>query len=257
MRVAQPTLHRRHQPGDTGHWPATPGHGFVGAKQGSVLVPMIAAMLILLLTGVALTELFSAQRMKSVLAVQSTQAFWAAEAGIWHAAHEQAEITTPVAFAGSTYTVTKTGDEYTATSQVDQATRVVTLTMLSNDPLDEVASAATANANGEVKWTLDLVSISGSDVVLESFELSTTASSDEIFMIKYDGNKIWEDGGIALPTGVVNFNEGSTADRTIPAGSSLEWFGEFKGGVDGAQPLTLVLHFTDSSTATINFTLNW
>ena len=61
---------------------------------GSVLVPVVVAMLILLLMGVALSELFAAQRMQSVLDVESAEAFWIAEAGLWHAAHEATALST-------------------------------------------------------------------------------------------------------------------------------------------------------------------
>jgi Tfp pilus assembly protein PilX len=87
-------------------------------QRGSVLLPVIAAMLVLMLAGAALVEAFGAQRMQSAYTVESVQAYWAAEAGTWHAANIQQAIGIhpTVSFAGSTYTVTKTGDEYTATA---------------------------------------------------------------------------------------------------------------------------------------------
>ena len=100
-----------------------------GARNGgSVLLPVVAAILILLLAGVALSELFGAQRMEGALAVESARAFWIAEAGLWHAENLAASITTPVAFAGGQYTVAKSGSTYTATGAFHDATRVVSLT---------------------------------------------------------------------------------------------------------------------------------
>lgn len=99
------------------------------STRGSVLMPVVAAMLILALVGVSLAELFSAQRMSSVHGIDSTRAYWAAEAGIWHAAFEQADITTPVSYAGATYTVSKSGDTYTATAVCGSTTTVLSLTL--------------------------------------------------------------------------------------------------------------------------------
>ncbi len=99
--------------------------GLRSKARGSVLVPVVAAMLILLLMGVALAELFAAQRMQSTLTVDSVQAFWIAEAGVWHAGFDDTDITVPVAFAGGDYTVVQSGSDYTATGSFNQATRVV------------------------------------------------------------------------------------------------------------------------------------
>jgi hypothetical protein len=93
-----------------------------------VLVSVVAAMLILLLAGVALSELFGAQRLAGALAVESARAQWIAEAGLWHAANASAAVTTPVAYAGGQYTVAKSGSTYTATGTFHDATRVVSLT---------------------------------------------------------------------------------------------------------------------------------
>ena len=99
----------------------TRSEGRRSTKRGSLLMPVVAAVLILLLMGVALSELFGAQRMQSALKVESTQAFTIAEAGLWHAAYDEAEITVPDSYAGGDYTVTKAAGLYTAT--VFQATK--------------------------------------------------------------------------------------------------------------------------------------
>lgn len=93
--------------------------------RGSVLVPVVAAMLILLLAGLALAELFGAVRLEGALSVESARARWIAEAGVWHAASVSAAVPTPVAFAGGQYSVAKTGNTYTATGRMHDATRVV------------------------------------------------------------------------------------------------------------------------------------
>ena len=98
-------------------------------KRGSVLVSVVAAMLILLLAGVALSELFGAQRLEGALSVESARAHWIAEAGVWHAANGSASITTPVSYAGGQYTVAKSGSTYTATGTFHNATQVVSITL--------------------------------------------------------------------------------------------------------------------------------
>lgn len=97
-------------------------------ERGSVLVSVVAAMLVLLLVGVALSELFSAQRLAGALSVESARAYWIADAGVWHAASVAVDITTPVAFAGGQYTVAKSGSTYTSTGTLHDARRVVALT---------------------------------------------------------------------------------------------------------------------------------
>ena len=99
-----------------------------GKERGSVLIAVVAAMLILLLAGVALSELFGAQRLEGALSVESARAYWIAEAGVWHAANAAAAITTPVTYAGGQYTVAKSGSTYTATGSFHDATRVVSFT---------------------------------------------------------------------------------------------------------------------------------
>ena len=233
-------------------------------RRGSVLVPVIAAMLILLLMAVALSELFGAQRMQSVIEVESAQAFWIAEAGLWHAAHEQAAISTAVTFAGGDYTVTKSGDDYTATGTSNDATRVVSLTLTlsggGGGPIDEAASAATAaEVPGDPdRFSLDIVSISGSDVVIESFDLSADVATEPVTRVELADMRIWrEDSGVALPTGVVALNDGTTADRTVPAGTSPNLLIRFLNDPTGSVEYTLVLAFTDETSSTIVFTITW
>jgi hypothetical protein len=85
-------------------------------------------MLILLLAGVALSELCAAQRLEGALAVESARAYWIAEAGVWHAANAAASITTPVSYAGGQYTASRSGSTYTGTGTFHDAKRVVSFT---------------------------------------------------------------------------------------------------------------------------------
>ena len=121
----------------------------VNRESGSALVPVVSAMLILLIAGISLSELFGAQRMQSVLSIESTQAYWTAEAGIWHAAWAGADITTPTAFGGGTYTVSISGNDYTSTGIRGAATRTVDVT------LDASSSGSSSFPSPIAHWNLD------------------------------------------------------------------------------------------------------
>lgn len=94
-----------------------------------MLVAVVAAMVILVLAGTALSELFGAQRLEGALSVESARAYWIAEAGIWEAEDLGASITTPITYAGGQFTVVLSGSTYTATGTFHDATRVVSLTI--------------------------------------------------------------------------------------------------------------------------------
>ncbi len=124
--------------------------------------------------------------------------------------------------------------------------------------LDVDASSDSAVKTDKVTFTLDLVSISDSDLVIESFEMDSDITSKKIALFQYNNNTIWSKGpGLAVPTDVTPLNEGSTSDRTIPAGSTSTFQGEFKNKVQSEQELTLVLYFTDGRSSTLVFTIYW
>ena len=125
------------------------------------------------------------------------------------------------------------------------------------NPLDEVASAASAVRTGRRVFEIDLVSISPTDVVIESFSLSSDAGSEELRRLRLDGNKVWQAGGVFLPTGTTALNQGTTADRTILAGTSPTLRVEFRRNQSGTVEYTLVLGFTNGSSSTMVFTINW
>jgi|GEM_PF-3602466 len=238
-------------------------------QQGSVLLMLIAAMLILLSAGTALVELFGTQRMATVDKIESAQSFWSAEAGAWHAAQTGAEISTAVDFAGTTYTVTKSGDDYTSTAERNGTIRVVTATLAapteeedeeesSGTLLDESASAATAYQHDDDHFHVDLVSIASNDLEIESIELNADNSPPNLKEFKLDNKKIIEDVDEELPTGVVTLNDGSSSDRTIEAGDDPEARIRFKDDFDeGTTEFTLTVHFTDGSSDAIDFSVTW
>ncbi|MFT5052295.1 MAG: hypothetical protein ACI8QZ_003728 [Chlamydiales bacterium] len=233
-------------------------------QRGSVLLPVVAAMVILLLASVAITELFATQRYRSVLTIDACRSYWIAEAGARHAATLGTELGTSVPFAGGSYTVTKSGDDYTATAVRGIATRLVKITATSTegsggeDPVDETASVATVSDDNKKKITLDLVSISSEDAVLESFSISANTANEDIKKLKLDNEEIWkENSGVELPTGTLTLNKGSTGDRTLDAGESPELKIEFDDDEDGTLTYTLVLNFTDGTSSTLIFTVSW
>jgi MSHA pilin protein MshD len=127
-------------------------------------------------------------------------------------------------------------------------------------PLDEAASAASALRTSSKIFSINLVSISGDDVEVGSFDLSADVATRRVRYFRLAGNAIWSGpaSGTYLPTGVIALNAGSAADRTVSAGASPTLEVEFKH-VESASPVdyTLILNFTDGSSSTITFTIVW
>ncbi|MBU8870900.1 MAG: type II secretion system protein GspG [Gemmatimonadales bacterium] len=148
-----------------------------------------------------------------------------------------------------------TGEDDDLLVEIDSSSIVVAE---EDDPLDVEDSTDTAIKEDDVAFTLDLVSTSDTDLVIESFEMDSDITSKKICLFQFNTNTIWESGpGVAVPTGVLALNAGTTSERTIPAGSSYTLFGEFKNKVQTEQQITLVLHFTDGRSSTLVFTIFW
>ncbi len=233
--------------------------------RGSALLPILAAMLILLVTGITLSEQYAASTIQSVLSVESARAFWIAEAGLWHAAHEDTAIASPVTFDGGTYTVTQSGNDYTATGTHGEGVRVVGFTFTASgsagptEPLDEAVSEATAAWSSSKKFTIDLISDAADDREIESFSLSADVSMPDLKKLHFDGTKVWQEGsGVSMPTGTRNLTHGSAAARTVSAGGSVTALFEFRSNVSsGPAVYMLIVNFTDATTSTLVFTINW
>ncbi|NQU48888.1 MAG: hypothetical protein HQ519_09595 [Planctomycetes bacterium] len=239
------------------------------AAGGSVLVPVVAAMLILLLCGVALSEAFGSQRMQAVISVESVQAQWIAEAGLWHAASVEEGLSIPVNFAGGTYSVAKSGDLYTSKSQRGNAGVTRVLTILSSQdsdddddagkasPLDESKSSASAEKSGSSRIKLEFYSSSSKDAVLQSFEMSADQSSKLLSGFTFDKHTIWSNRkGKSLPTGTQKFGS-SASRRTIKSKESEDVILSFKGKQKGSGSYTLILNFVDGSKSTLSFKVQW
>ena len=231
------------------------------SRRGSVLVPVLAAALLLSLCGIALTELVAAQRFQSAVGIGSARAYWIAEAGLWHAAQEGTELLTPVAYAGGSYTVQKNGEVYVSTGRFAEATQVVSLEFRDSGAgagvLDEEASQATARRIDNRRFEIDLVSLSTSDLVIESFSLSSSVGTPELHTFRLAGRQIWHAHGVHLPLTNTPLNQGSTRDRSIPAGASPTLRVEFRRRQSGTVEYRLALHFTDGSSASLSFTIDW
>lgn len=220
---------------------------------------MVAAMIILLLCGTALSEVFGSQVRLSALEVEASRAAWIAEAGLWHAGGQAAAVPTAVSFQGGAYTVTMDGNDFVATAILESATRVTPLTMaVLASPLDEVATAATARRISNDKIELDLISIAKSDVVLEAFQLSVHDSSVPFEKMDLSGKSIWQESSPPpLPFGVTVVNKGTTLEATVPAGGAPTLTIQTKGKPVGVVGYTLTLHFQDSSSSSLRYSIAW
>lgn len=125
----------------------------------------------------------------------------------------------------------------------------------SADPLDELASAASAVRVSSTRCDLDLVSNSPCDAVLASFSLSAVVATQDITRLRLQRN-IWI-GSATLPTGVTALNRGTSAQRTIGAGASEPLELHFAAAASGAITYTLVLVFTNGTSSPITFTVAW
>jgi MSHA pilin protein MshD len=125
-------------------------------------------------------------------------------------------------------------------------------------PLDVIASAATVKRKGHNKFELDLVSISANDVEIQSFDLSSDDTNHKARELKLEHKKIWhEHNGKSIPTGLTQLNQGHGHDRIIKAGKSPEL--EFRSQTNLSETIayTLILYFTDGSSSTLNFSVEW
>ena len=161
----------------------------------------------------------------------------------------------------SSQAVMKSGDVYTSTGTFGAARRRVVRelsgTVSAPGVLDEPASQASANAVTRKRFQLDLVSLSPTDLVLESFALSSSYQAEKVRELRVDGNRIWRDNSVYTPTGTTPLNDGSTADRTILAGASPTLRVDFEDNQSGSIAYVLVLNFTNGSSSTLSFTINW
>lgn len=237
-----------------------------GSQDGSVLLPVVVAMLILGLAGAALSELFAAQRMAAVGMVESRQAFWAGEAGLWHAAFDQGAIPSPVTFAGSTYTVVQKGSIYAATAVRHDSTRQVTGSLsgpvaLSNDtdPLDSAASAASAYQHDAGHFHVAFVSDHAKDVEISSVVLTCNKVLVIVDEFKLGGVDLWTDGsGIWQPVVTMYPKLGSVDDRTIAAGAAPDALFGFASSIpSGTTAFTLIVTFTNGTSSWVYVSLTW
>jgi len=124
-------------------------------------------------------------------------------------------------------------------------------------PLDEVASGASAARIGDKTFALDLVSISNADAEIAAFSMSSSVGAEELHRLKLEGDQIWHEHDVFLPNDTTDLNDGSTAERTVPAGAAPLFSVEFADDQSGTVAYTLVLYFTNGSSSTLSFTIAW
>lgn len=129
----------------------------------------------------------------------------------------------------------------------------------SGELIDEAASAATAYDHDDDHFHIDLVSIASTDLEIASFELSATGDPPDLDEIKLDNHKILHNASVSLPTGLTALNHGTSAQRTIEAGDDPEARIKFDDDFDDddTHTFTLVLHFTDGSSDSLSFTIDF
>lgn len=235
-------------------------------QRGSVLAPVVAAMLILTISGTMLSELFASQRMSAVNAVESTQAYWAGEAGIWHAAYEQMSVPSPVTIGGASYVVTKSGEDYDVDAVRNNTTRELsadipdTLRLITTGaPLHESASALTAYTHQADHFHLYLASVHADDSVISGFRLFSSRAVPELTELRLGSDQIWSDvSGSGVPTGIKSLNSGTTAERTVSANNTTDLMLTFEGDVTpGTIQFLLGVYFTDGTSSALFMTLDW
>jgi len=123
--------------------------------------------------------------------------------------------------------------------------------------IDESASEATAVRTNPKAFDLNLVSLSSVDLEIASFSLSASIAGEELRRSRLAGQSIWHDFGVFLPAGPVILNDGTQADRTIPAGGSPALSIEFRVNQSGTILYQLDIVFTDGSSASLSFTITW
>ena len=223
------------------------------------MVPMVVAMLILLICGVALSEVFGAQQMQSVMNIESTRATWIADAGLWHAGHEETEITTAVPFGGGSYTVTKFGTRYSSSATKGEAEQLaVRIMTLPDTPIEVDLSIATLAIDTPSSFSMDLVAIWPDAVEIEAFQLIHDSGNAKAEAFKLRNIDIWrEPGGVGLPTGLTALNSGTSADRTIGYFETPRLLYESFDAPSGTVTYTLILYFVDAPSTTLVFSVPW
>ena len=229
-------------------------------------MPVVVALVLLTLAGAALTELFAAQRLGSVVGIESKQAFWAGEAGIWHASLDPTVLAKSKTFAGSTYTVSLTGSDYTATASRNDTTREITgdvvkidVVGVASDPVNEDASGESAYQHEEEHFHVSVVSEYSVDAIVNQFALASNTALPLVKSLRFGGTELLPDGfQFDLPAGPFTLTPIPESTRTIAAGKSMDVSIGFVSPVSPALVgLTLYLGFTDGSSTAIPIAVTW
>ncbi len=126
-------------------------------------------------------------------------------------------------------------------------------------PLAKGTSEATAAKYDSWRFIINLINNTSSDVEIDSFSLSADQATPNqmAFYNPDEALGLWL-GSQALPTGTVNLDNGTSAQRTVPGDGALLIRIGFSSNVSsGPIAFTLVINFTNGSSSTLEFTINW
>lgn len=223
-------------------------------------------MLLLALSGAALSESFAGQRHLDVLEDESSQAHWIAEAGLWHAAAADQAIIAPVSFGGGRYTVTKNGTVFTATAELDEALVVLTRDFAGafeapagpSGPLDVPATEDSVTQVSGDAFNISLTNVSGENLLLQGFELSADGPHPPLHWMTLEGWAIVHaHNNNDLPTGYWPTPWGVFLGGFFNPNLPLDLQLEFEWNPTGTVEYTLVLHFEGLESVTLNFQVDW
>lgn len=243
------------------------------ARRGSLLVPLVAAITILGLSGIVLTQAFGAQRVQSVMAVESSRAYWIAEAGSWHASMAGIRLDPAVTFDQGSYAtelVAGTTDEYVGMGLLGNASRRVALPgslhtqsnsgggQALTDPIDEPATNPTATRVARTRFSLLLQSARSYPSVLSGITLVTSDTSQSVEWVQYGGAQIWRRSGAAMP-GIVEMDLKGTDPtlRIVEPSPALSLTFRVRPRPSGTDTYQVQLRFTDGSTSQLLFPISW
>lgn len=245
--------------------PVCVGNGH-DSLRGTVLLPAVVAMIVLLACGMSLAESFAVNRSRSTLGQLDERSEFIAEAGLWHAAFEEDSIVNPVPFGGGSYTVTRSGDEYISTAVLGENVRTIGGEFTgaggsSNSPLDEEASLLTVGSAFSNTFEIDLISVAPAGVLISSFSLTGDhqGSGDPRFI----GARIDETvvvltiPTLASPILGQEFNRAGPLNWTVQTGGSPTFQAVFTPVPVGSTDFVLTFEFSNGGSSTFEFTVDW
>ncbi len=248
------------------------------ANRGSLLVPIVAAMAILGLAGIVLSQSFSAQRVQSVLAVESSRAFWVAEAGAWHSAMIDDRISPAVSFDSGSYVselVTGTTNEYVILGQHGQASRRVDridtasgnsgpgIELAPRDPIDEAVTMASAGLTVPGRFALTLYPDRDYPAILTAISFTSADPTQYVSWADYGRYRLWPwdtstlGGPSVAGTVVLDLIGSDPTPRIVPPSPAADLEFAILPSPLGLHSYAVTLHFSDGTESRLDFSIDW